>query len=88
MIPQPIFNQIENIVTRFTCTLESFSLGVHHTGDHFGLVSPFEMNIPKKSRDEIKFWKSCAPVHVRGLETPVLCDLMWWVVSDIFAYGT
>jgi len=33
-----------------TCTLESFSLGVGQTGDHFGLVGPFEMNIHKKSR--------------------------------------
>jgi len=29
-------------------------------------------------------WSNLVP----GLETPVLCDMMWWVVSDIVAYGT
>ena len=85
---RPIFNKIENIVTRWTCTLESFSLGVGRAGDHFGLVSPFEMNIHKRSRGWNQIWKSCAPLHVRGLENPVLCDMMWRIVSDMVAYST
>ena len=59
-----------------------------HAGKHFGIVKPIEMNIYITSRGWIESWKSSAPVHVRGLENPVLCDVMWWVVSDIFSYGT
>jgi len=48
------------------------------------------MNINIKSRGWIESWKRSAPLHVRGLKNrdPVLCDMMWWVVSDIFSYGT
>ena len=43
------------------------------------------MNIHITSRGWIESWKSSASVHVRGLENPVLCYEMWWVVSDIFS---
>jgi len=88
--PQNMHNGHINvqICVKWHINAQSFSLGVGHAGNHFGLLSPFEMNIHKKSRGWNQIWKSYAPLHVRGLETPVLCDMMWWVVNDMVAYST